>query len=560
MGMKTRAQVLEVAALREFDVLVIGGGIVGAGVAQNAASRGLSVLLVERDDFASGTSSRTTKLIHGGLRYLEQLHFGVTRELCQERALLEQLAPHMVRDFSFILPLTKSDPFFGFKAGIGLTLYDILSWNVANVHHHSKISQRELVESVPALSTQNVDGALRFHDCITDDSRLVLEVIKSASNEGALAINYVEVQSIQTHNGKISTIYCRDRYSGGDLTIRAKTCVNATGVWSDEITQMVDPSWKKRVAPAKGVHIMVPQSAFETNTALFLPTNDKRYVFVVPWQRALMIGTTDTFYSGSLQNPLPVTEEVDYLLSVVNSYSNRKLTKKDVIAAWAGLRPLIGNGQVGDDKNTSNLSREHEIVETPAGMVGLMGGKLTNYRIMANQVVDKLLPHLPEEISSKVKPSRTHRTMLGGWVDKQDFLTQTATIAAHARKLSIEPATLDHLIASYGKDAQTIVSLVEAEPNLNNRICPDFPPIMAEVVFCVQNEMAASLEDLLSRRMRLGIVHQQQCREAAPKVAMLLQNLLGWDNARTEMELSALEKNLQEHMNSFGLLEAVKTE
>ena len=338
--MKMRGQVLELAALREFDVVVIGGGIVGAGVAQNAASRGLSVLVIEREDFASGTSSRTTKLIHGGLRYLEQLHFGVTRELCQERALLGQLAPHLVRDFSFILPLTKNDAFFGFKASIGLTLYDVLSWNVSSAPHHTRLTQKEVQEQVPSLNTKDVSGGLRFHDCITDDSRLVMEVIKSACNEGALAINYMEVVGFETDNGKVKAVKCRDRYSGGDVTIRCKTCVNATGVWSDGLVKMLDSKWKKRVAPAKGVHLIVPQSAFETNTALFLPTKDKRYVFVVPWQRAIMIGTTDTGYSGALEDPLPLSEEVDYLLEIVNSYSDRRLTRDNVIAAWAGLRPL----------------------------------------------------------------------------------------------------------------------------------------------------------------------------------------------------------------------------
>ena len=250
-----------------------------------------------------------------------------------------------------------------------------------------------------------------------------MEVIKSACNEGALAINYMEVVGFETDNGKVKAVTCRDRYSGGDVTIRCKTCVNATGVWSDSLVKMLDSKWKKRVAPAKGVHLIVPQSAFETNTALFLPTKDKRYVFVVPWQRAIMIGTTDTGYSGALENPLPLSEEVDYLLEIVNSYSNRRLTRADVIAAWAGLRPLIGPGRDDDDaaatpKDTSTLSREHDIFETSGGMIALIGGKLTNYRIMANEVVDKILPHLSEASRASVKQSRTHRLMLGGWADK----------------------------------------------------------------------------------------------------------------------------------------------
>jgi len=553
--MKTRNQVLEVAALRQFDLVVIGGGIVGAGVAQNAASRGLSVLLLERADFASGTSSRTTKLIHGGLRYLEQLRFGMTRELCQERALLEQLAPHMVRDFSFILPLLKDDSFFAWKAGIGLTLYDMLASGVGGAHRHSQITPKELLEYVPAMSAKLVSGGLRFHDCITDDSRLVIEVIKSACSLGALAINYCEAIGFEKTDGKIAAVNCHDRYSGGDITIRCKACINATGVWADEVAQMVGGGWKKRITPAKGTHIVVQPSALETNSALFLPTKDNRYVFVVPWQRALMIGTTDTAYTGPLEHPLPTSAEIDYLISVVNTYAVKPIGRRDIVAAWAGLRPLISNEAAapnGSPINTSQLSREYEIVAMLDGMIVVIGGKLTNYRLMADQVVEKALTQLPPEVTAAATQPRTHRIMLGGWSDKNDFLTLTASIASQARKLGIEPATLEHLTASYGTDAQAVIDLVEKEPGLNSRVCPDFPPIMAEVVFCVLNEMAVSLEDLLCRRMRLGVIHQRQCLEAGPKVAMLIQSLLGWDNSRTDLELQSLEGMLQEHIACYS--------
>ena len=564
MGLKARSQVLEVATLREFDLVVIGGGIVGAGVAQDAASRGLSVLLVEKDDFAAGTSSRSTKLIHGGLRHIEQMQFGLTREMCHERALLEQLAPHMIRDFSFILPLSKKDPFSGFKASLGLTAYDLLAWNVSSSERHVRLSQKDVLEYVPALSPEKIAGGLRFHDCITDDSRLVLEVIKSAAAEGAHAINYMEVIGFEKEGANICAVRCHDRYSGEEFTFRCKTCVNAAGVWSDEITRLADGNWTKRVALGKGIHIMVPNSSFETNSALFLPTDDQSYLFVVPWQRALMIGTTDTAYSGQLENPLPTADEIDYLLAAINSYSQKQLSKSDVIAAWAGLRPLIGradqkraqkssaNGSsLKSQYRSSDLTREHQIFDAPGSIISLIGGKLSNYRLIANEVVDKIVQRLPADPSRPVRESRTRRIMLGAWADKNDFLTITAAIAAQARRLSIEPATLDHLIASYGKDAQAVVDLVDKEPTLNNRICPDFPPIMAEVAFCVLTEMAVSLEDLMFRRMRLGFIHQRQCLEAAPKVAMLIQALLGWDNARTELELSALERTLKEHMASF---------
>jgi glycerol-3-phosphate dehydrogenase len=263
-----------------------------------------------------------------------------------------------------------------------------------------------------------------------------------------------------------------------------------------------------------------------------------------------MIGTTDTAYTGDLDNPLPNQDEIDYLLKVVNSYSREKtLNRGDIIASWAGLRPLVAGEQTeSTGKNTSTISREHLIFEGPGGLIGLIGGKLTNYRLMAGQVVDRILGRLTADQSAKFTASKTKRLMLGGWTDNNDFLVKTADIAAKGRRLSIEPATIDHLIASYGKDAQIIVEIVEKEQSLKERICPDFPHIMAEVPFCVLNEMAVSLEDLLFRRMRIGMLHQMQCLEAAPKVSRLMQSLLNWDDARTSLELKAIEKTLNEHL------------
>jgi glycerol-3-phosphate dehydrogenase len=546
LALKTRSQALEVATLREFDLVVIGGGIVGASVAQDAASRGLSVLLLEKDDFAAGISSRSTKLVHGGLDQLEHLHFQRARAMSRERALLEQLAPHLIRDFSFILPLRKTDPIFNLKARLGLSAYDVLCWNGSSAGRHSLLSKKEVLEHAPALLPDHFIGGLSFHDCFTDDSRLVLEVIKSASQEGAHAINYMEVTAFEKEDGKIQAVQCHDRYSGSEVTFRCKMCVNAAGVWSDQISRLADSNWTKRVNAAKGTHIMVQNSAFETNCALLLPTKDKRHIFVVPWQRALMIGCTDTDYSGPLQHPLPGADEIEYLLSAINQHTQKRLQKSDVIAAWTGLRPLIGRSGA-----PRAASQQTEIIDAPAAMINAVGATLSNYRLTANQVVDKIVQRLPPDASRSLRESRTHKMMLGAWTDKNDFLTITASIAAQARRLSIEPATLDHLIASYGKDAQAIVDLVEREPSLNHRICPDFPPIMAEVAFCVVTEMSVSLEDLLFRRMRLGMIHQKQCLDAAPKVAMLVQSLLGWDNARTEIELSALETTLKEHMVPF---------
>ncbi len=554
--MQARKVAIQLIQEREFDVAIIGGGIVGVGIAQNAAARGLSVALVEKADFASGTSSKTTKLIHGGLRYLEQFDFRLTRELCQERGLLEQLAPQLVRDFSFILPFSDANKFFAFKARCGLALYDLLGWNAQGMRRHQSLTQKEVLGFAPSLSADKVAAGLRFHDCITDDARLVLEVLKSACDRGAVAANYLEAKGFELEGGRVARITLRDRYSGQDILLRCKSCVNATGVWSDELMSQIDSSWVKQVAPAKGVHLMLPASAFETNTALFLPTlmKDGRYVFVVPWQKAIMVGTTDTRYSGSLDSPLPQEDEIDYLLSVLNSYSRTtKLNRSDVTAAWAGLRPLV-RGDSADSKNgassaaTSGLSREHELLEGPGGILGLIGGKLTNFRILANQVTEKLKTVLPPETSQAMRDAETDHIMLGGWNNKEDYLKSSAEISARSRKAGIEPASLDHLLASYGKDALKIVETVERDAMLNKRICSEFPPIMAEVAFAVKHEMAVSLEDILFRRIRLAFVHQEQCLLAAEQVARLVQSLIGWDDTRRNMEVDALCATLKDHL------------
>lgn len=552
--MKSRTESLQLAKHSLFDLLVIGGGIAGAGVAQNAASRGLSVLLIEKDDFASGTSSRTTKLIHGGLRYLEQFRLKLTRQLCMERARLERLAPHLVRDFSFILPLSRMHPLFEWKAQIGLALYDLVALSAQHHHHFEKLRPNAVLENAPALSGNKLSGGLKFHDGITDDSRIVLEVIKSACQENAVALNYIQAKGFISKEKAIEGVVCRDRYTGEEFTVRSKVVVNATGVWADEVCKLADPHWQNKIAPSKGIHIIVPASAFETNTALFLPTNDNRYVFVVPWQRALMIGTTDRLYDGPLENPMPNADEVDYLLYVVNTYTDtHKLNRSDITGCFAGLRPLVrfgtdgGTGEAPTD--TSSMSRDHLIFETSLGMINVAGGKLTSYRLMADEVIQQVALKLYDVHPGK---SKTDTMMLGGWSHKNEYLADLASISTKARTLGIDPATIDHLISSYGADAASIIDVVENYAGMGERICADFPPIIAEVVFAVQHEMALCLEDIFFRRTRLGILNCRQALEAAPKVAALMQRLLEWDKHRLQAELSAMESAVAEQLQPIS--------
>ncbi|MFA7337546.1 MAG: glycerol-3-phosphate dehydrogenase/oxidase [Candidatus Obscuribacterales bacterium] len=555
--MKTRVDSLKIASEQEFDLVVVGGGIVGAGVAQDAASRGLSVLLLEKGDFASGTSSRTTKLIHGGLRYLEQFQFRLTRELCHERGLLEQLAPHMIKDFSFILPVSNDKKLFGFKAGVGLTIYDLLSINARGVRRHQHLSLAETVRAAPSLNASRLSSGLRFHDCITDDSRVVMAVIKSACSFGALAVNYMEATGFQSadSDSRVEAVNCRDVLSGAEIVIRCRACVNATGVWSDKLLSQLDSAWRHRVKPAKGTHIILPLASFETSTALFLPTDDGRYVFVVPWQKALMVGTTDISYDGPLDNPVATTEEIDYLLDVLNSYRNniggngvaKPLCRADVVAAWAGLRPLVGDEKEdGESSQTANISREHSLFEGPSGIIGLIGGKLTNYRMLSSHVVDMALAQLIMRDQSylSLPKSKTNHVMLGGWIDHADFLATAEMVAARAQPLALDQLTVEHLVSTYGKDALAVIDLVERNHELAERICLDFPAIMAEVPYCFANEMAMTLDDMLSRRIRLGFVDQQQCLQSAPKVASLIGALGYWDGLRLAREVDQFQRGL----------------
>lgn len=557
--MDTRNTSLAQLETTEFDIIVIGGGIAGAGVAQNAASRGLKVALIEREDFAFGTSSRTTKLIHGGLRYLEQFNFALTRQLCQERALLEKLAPHLVRDFSFVMPLPRQSAFFALKATVGMALYDFLALTSATPHHYDRLTPGQVIECAPALYGADISGGLRFHDCITDDARIVLAVIKSACASGAVVANYLEAAAFEREGAgdknKIRAVICHDRIGGNDLRIRAKCVINATGVWSDQVAKLSEAGWHARIKPSKGIHIIVPPSTFETTTALFLPTGDERYVFVVPWQRSLMIGTTDTPYTGELERPLPAADEIDYLLQVVNTYTKtHKLNRSDVKATFAGLRPLVATPHASNGtgpSETHSMSREHMIFETSGGLISVAGGKLTSFRLMAEEVMERAAKRLDHD-GIKLGASHTGQMMLGGWRNHHDFLERSTAIAAHARRIGIEPATIDHLLANYGADAQAVVELVGAQPDLAARICPDFPPIMAEVAFGATCEMAVCLEDVLLRRMRLGILNHKQCLEAAPAVATFMQKLLGWDRKRRDLELKTLDGHLGQHIEPLA--------
>ncbi len=547
--MEKRNQTLSGIETRVFDLVIIGAGIVGAGIALDAASRGLSVLILDKGDFASGTSGKTTKLIHGGLRYVEQYEFALCRELCNERSLLSHLAPHQVKDQSFIMPLMADSFTFNLKANIGLTIYDLIASNWS--HRHRKIKAKEVFEAAPVITSNSVVSGLRFYDCICDDTRFVLEVIKAANRFNAVALNYMEVMDCKNEDGNISKITVKDRCKSQLYNIQAYSVINASGVWSDQNLKNMDPAWENHVIPAKGTHIVLPQSAIDVNVALLLPSSDGRFVFVIPWQRSIIVGTTDISYDGPLDNPKGTAAEIEFLINEVNRYfENKKIALTDIRAVWSGLRPLVDDVKKSNsNSDTKSVSRKHIIIDSPNDTITVIGGKLTNYRIIASEVIDYLLKK-KNILRPKIEKSVTHNIMLGGFTDKTDFLNSSASISARARKLGIEPATIEHLLSSYGKEAHNILDLIEAQSEFNKRICPDFPPIYAEIPYNIKNEMAISLQDIMYRRNRLAMVNQIQSYEAATNVARLMQNLIGWDDNRYKHEIAAFQNSLEENMEA----------
>jgi glycerol-3-phosphate dehydrogenase len=534
-----RNQDLLSIAGKKFDLVVIGAGLLGAGIALEAASSGFSVLIVDKGDFASGSSSRTSK-IAGAEGVLTGSHFKLlAREVSRVRMRkLLQRAPHMVKDFAFLMPIANDKFFFGLKAQLALAVQDVRANVLGRNRGHRRLSAREVVKAAPALAPEILAGGLAFHDCFFDDSRFVIEMIKAAQTKGAIAINYVEAKDFELQNAEIKSVLLWDRLAGKDYTVLPRAVVSACGVWTDTVAKLVDPQAEELIKVTRSTYITLPPSALETGGALLLPAPNNRFVFVMPWERALLVGTTTTAYEGFPEDALPTTEEISFLLETINSYNRggRGVSREDVACAWAGL-----NIVPTQNNETPALFRG------PAGLITGYGGHIGDFQKMAELAVHILTKKIGqgENAITFGQPQKTAQpAMLGGFQDRADYLATISEISSRARSLGLEPASIDHLLSNYGKDALIVLDLAESNPALVERICPDFPPIMAEVTHCVENEMAISLEDVLCRRIRLGFLHREQCLAAAPRVGKLMQELCGWDSPRLRSELSALARNL----------------
>jgi glycerol-3-phosphate dehydrogenase len=509
-----RGEALERLAAEEFDVLVIGGGITGAGVALDAATRGLRTALVERDDFASGTSSKSSKLVHGGLRYLQQREVALVYEGLAERQVALRNAPHLVRVLPFLIPLFTRDGIISRRLaralGTALWMYD-LTGGLRIGKRHKRVSGDVALAHMQSLRSDRVAGGYLYYDAHTDDARFTLAVARTAAVHGAVVANYAGVTSLRKDNdGRVCG--ARVQADGDEIDVRARAVVNASGVWSDDVRALDEESHPNSIRPAKGIHITVPWSKVRNDIAVVLPVpKDRRSVFVVPWGDLTYVGTTDTDYDGPFDEPQCTPDDVAYLLGALNAAMAEPVHESDVLGTWAGLRPLL---RTATNDRTADLSRKHAVRRSESGLVTVTGGKLTTYRRMAADTVAAV-----DELLGTRRRCRTKRLPLVG---AEGFEPPPTTS---------EPSRHEHLAGRYGSEAAMVETLVEDDTRLGDALVPGLPYLRAEAVHAVRHEMARTLDDVLTRRTRARLLARDDSAAAADDVAALIAGDLGWDDA-----------------------------
>jgi glycerol-3-phosphate dehydrogenase len=585
-----RSQALAALSQDEFDVVVVGGGITGAGVALDAATRGFSVALLERADYASGTSSRSSKLVHGGLRYLQNFDLGLVREALLERQLMVALAPHLVHPLPLVVPA-----FDGARpdrlVGVGLNLYDVMSvdrdrlrtrrgrraragerghkarraesasaqGNMAaggpqpegmgrsvqaeegeswSPERHRVISGEEVIDLLPALAAREPTSGYLFYDCQTDDVRLVLTVLGEAERFGAVCANRVDVTGLLEHEGRAQGVCAVDVESGERFEVRAANVVNATGVWADQLRpeELHDEAELPRIRPSRGTHVTLHHDDLPLVGGAIVPAGAGRTIFALPWLGRTLVGTTDNDYEGPLDHVRPSAEDIDYLLEAVNAFFGATLGPADLTGAFAGVRPLISTG---DPKKSVDISRKAELYETSSGMITITGGKLTTWRRMAKMTVDRLV-----ERDARDAPCRTHEIPLGQAIDAADL----------PRVEGVPDASYEALAARYGHAAHEVLTLAAEHGELAQPVVPGLPDLLAEVALAARREQARSIGDVLLRRTRLGLLAARELttaeesdRAAGPvqRVADILARELDWDAARVSREIEHFAEEAQ---------------
>ena len=515
-----RTTALARLASDEFDVLVVGGGITGAGVALDAASRGLRTALVERHDFASGTSSRSSKLVHGGLRYLEQSEFLLVYEGLRERQIIRQNAPHLVRVLPFLVPILKTggllDRRLARLLGTAMWMYDLAGgWRI---RRHQRINKGAALQHIPTLRADRLESAYLYYDCQADDARLTLSVVRTAAAYGAVVANYAALTSfIKDDRGKVTGATVEAE--GAAITVRTRVVVNATGVWADDVRELDEGEHPAALRPAKGIHITLPRDKVRNDIAAVIPVQaDERSIFVIPWNDETYVGTTDTDYDGTLDDPQCSPADIAYLLDALNDAIEPPVAASDILGTWAGLRPLLRDA---DSPHTADLSREHRVRVAGSNVVTVIGGKLTTYRRMAMHTVDQVM-----RLAGRRRRCRTKRLYLVG-------------ANGYEEPGADAPAEQEHLAHRYGTEAAVVADLVRADPRLSEPLVPGLPYLRAEAVFAVRHEMARTLDDVLARRTRARLLDRDASGEAAEAVAALVAPELGWDDAELARQVRA---------------------
>ena len=504
-----------------WDIVVLGGGATGAGVAVDAASRGYDVLLLEREDFGKGTSSRATKLVHGGVRYLEQGNISLVMEALKERGILRRNAPHLVHDLRFIVPNYSwwEAPFYG----IGMKVYDLLAGKYS--FGPSKVlSLEETLELLPAIRRDGLRGGVMYHDGQFDDTRLLIHLITTAAEHGATVLNYAAaVELLKDASGFVKGVVAVDGESGESFTAAARCVVNATGIFTDEVRRMAEPGVQPMMLPSQGIHLVLERSFLSGDIALLAPhTDDGRVLFAVPWNGRTLVGTTDTPIDAISYEPLPFEDEIEFVLETAGHYLSRKPMREDILSVFVGIRPLVKSGGAREGK-TSAISRDYTIHVDHSALLTIAGGKWTTYRHMAEDCVD-------------------HAGMLGGLEERRCV---TATLRIHG--YDEHPEEL-RALSGYGSDAAAILRLAQEDPDLAKALHPDLPYIAAEIVWAARHEMSRTLDDALARRTRALLLNARAAVAAAPAVAALLAKELGKDAPWIEAQIRSFTAMAAQYM------------
>ena len=533
----------------DFDVVVIGGGITGVGCALDAASRGLRVALIERDDFASGTSSKSSKLVHGGIRYLQQGDIRLVYEALAERQILRRNAPHLVKVLPFLIPIFSTKGVVNRKLaramGTAMWMYD-LTGGLRIGKMHKRVSKKQALEWFPTLPADKLMPSYLYYDAEADDARLVVTVARTAALRfDATLVNRTEVVDLQKDsNGNVNGVTVKA--DGRTFTVSTKAVVNAAGVWSDDVRALDEAEHPRSIRPAKGVHITVPWSKVRNTVAAVIPVpGDKRSVFVVPWGQFTFVGTTDTDYTGPIDDPQCNENDVEYLLRALNGSITETVTTDDILGTWAGLRPLVADPEASG--RTADLSRRHKVRRSDSGVVTITGGKLTTYREMAADTIDEVLSEVldADRITRFRRRSKTKHIKIHGANGYEDLVDSADTISP------LGGDQVRRLADRYGSDATTVLAIAESDQSLAEPLVPGLHYLRAEAIFAVRYEMATTVDDILSRRTRARLEIRDASADAAAAVAALLAPELGWDEAEQARQVADYRARIDEELEAI---------